>query len=600
MNRFPRSLQFRISWVYMLISVVTIGVMGVVLYAGISRVVLEDSIRSSQMALSKSGTLAEQYIDRLKLLSTLLARNPQTIAALSSAQTQADEREVLLLIETILTSDPSIKSVIVVGKDGYVLSNERSLNMTRSSDMMNEPWYVAAINSSMPVLTPARMQNFSMNRDNWVISMSQEIRDASGGNLGVVLIDIEYRGIEALLNDLELGESGFTFIMNHDGDIVYHKDSSYFVDADKQVELQNIARMEDGLIPGQTKLVYKTKLQNTDWTLVGVNSLDGLRTIREQLMMSITAVGLGLLLLIAAAAPLLAKSMTRPLHRLQQAMAQMKNGSLEVSVTETGLTETKELTQHFNEMVRELRRLMHEVEAKEKALRGYELSVLHSQINPHFLYNTLDTIVWMAEFNESERVISTTKALARFFQLSLSGGSETTTIANEMNHVTQYLYIQKERYGENLLYQVDFDPALADVVIPKIILQPLVENAIYHGIRAKDGPGHVNISCARDDAGNAVFVVQDDGVGFNPGQNVRSIAAAESMDEVGSANTEEALPATRPGAPALPKLGGVGIGNVDNRLKLYYGIEKGVQIVSQPGKGTTATIIIPVRPDGAE
>ena len=121
---------------------------------------------------------------------------------------------------------------------------------------------------------------------------------------------------------------------------------------------------------------------------------------------------------------------------------------------------------------------MQDIETKEKTLHAYELSVLHSQINPHFLYNTLDTIVWMAEFNESDRVISTTKALAKFFQLSLSGGSETTTIENEMNHVAQYLFIQKERYGDKLQYELEFDPALSVKVIPKIILQPIVENAI--------------------------------------------------------------------------------------------------------------------------
>ncbi|MBW7455414.1 cache domain-containing protein, partial [Paenibacillus sepulcri] len=323
MKRFPRSLQFRISWIYMLISFVTIGIIGAVLYFGISRVVLNDSIQSSNMAISKSGTLVEMYIDRLKVLSTLLARSPQTIQTLSS-QTKAGEKDELQFINNVLLSDSYIKSVVVIGKDGYVLSNEKKLNMRRSSDMMNEPWYVAAINSTNPALTSARMQKFSMDKNNWVISMSQEIKDADNRNLGVVLLDIEYKGIEDYLNDLKLGSKGFAFIINSKGEIVYHKDPAYFTDQNKQEQLRKISMSEQGFDQTQNLLVYKTKLQNSDWTLVGVSSLDGLQQVRNQLLRSFAIVGLGLLLLIIVVSPFIAKSITRPIHRLEQAMQKVE------------------------------------------------------------------------------------------------------------------------------------------------------------------------------------------------------------------------------------------------------------------------------------
>nr|WP_239565904.1 sensor histidine kinase [Paenibacillus sacheonensis] len=569
----PRSLQSRISWIYMLISVFTIGIIGATLYVGISRAVMNESVQSANMAISKSGTLVEMYIDRLKVLSTMLAHNPQTIQTLSSPS-QEGEQEELQFIQLALQSDPNIKSVIVIGKDGYVLSNEKKLNMRRSSNMMNEPWYVAAIHSTNPVLTSARMQKFSMDKNNWVISMSQEIKDANGHNLGVVLLDIEYEGIEDYLNDLELGSGGFAFIINSEGGIVYHQDPSYFTDPAKQEQLRTISMSKQGFDASANLLTYRTKLRNSDWTLVGVSSLDGLRQVRKQLLLSFVLVGIGLLLLIMLVSPFLAKSITRPIRRLEQAMQKVKSGTLEVSVSETGATEVQGLAQHFNTMVTEMRRLMQDIETKEKTLHRYELSVLHSQINPHFLYNTLDTIVWMAEFNESERVISTTKALAKFFQLSLSGGSEMTTVENEMNHVAQYLIIQKERYGEKLQVRLYFDPALASKVIPKIILQPLAENAIYHGIREKEGPGLLEITALPADDGSVRFIVKDDGVGFDPDTR---------------ANTEREEETLR----TLPKLGGVGINNVDERLKLYYGQPYGITLHSRPGEGTTVTIIIP-------
>jgi two-component system sensor histidine kinase YesM len=571
MRSFFRSLQFQISWIFIMISFVTIGIIGSVLYVSISRVVLEDSIESSKMAITKSGTYVEMYVDRLNVLSTMLSHNPQTITTLSS-EDKAGEDDVLQFINTVLMSDSFIQSVVVIGKDGYVISNEKKLNMMRSSDMMKEPWYVEAINSSNPVLTSARMQNFSMDKDNWVISMSQEIKDKNNQNLGVVLLDIQYKGLEDYLNELELGSKGFAYIVNNQDEIVYHRDPSYFMNEAKKDELRQVSLEKEGYDKKRNLLVHHTKLRNSDWTLVGVSSLDGLAQIRNQLLMSFAIVALGLLLLTVIVSPLLAMSITRPIQRLEQAMQKVKTGKMEVSVPETGVTEIQGLAQHFNTMVLEMRHLMKDIEKKEKNLRSYELSVLHSQINPHFLYNTLDTIVWMAEFNDSERVISTTKALAKFFQLSLSGGSEYTSILNEINHVTQYLFIQKERYGERLHYEIKFDTDLSDQVIPKIILQPLVENAIYHGIREKDGPGLLEIVCRKTEEGKVLFIVKDDGVGFD--QNL-------DMNKHDNNST------------ARSKLGGVGINNVDERLKLYYGQEYGVTMNSKLGEGTTVRILIP-------
>ncbi|MFE4711965.1 MULTISPECIES: sensor histidine kinase [unclassified Paenibacillus] len=576
MKPFFRSLQFRILWIYILISILTVGITGSVLYVGISRVVMNQSVESSQMAIAKGGTYVEMYIDRLNVLSTMLARNPETVRTLAE-KNKTGERDVLQFIQNVLISDPFIQSVIVIGKDGYVLSNEQKLNMRRSSDMMEEPWYVAAIHSNIPALTSARMQKFSMDKDNWVISLSQEVKDERGQNLGVVLLDIKYKGLEDYLNGLELGSKGYAFIINSNHEMVYHKDVSYFVDSAKQKQLIAMSQQAQGYDLKENRLVYQTHLKGTDWTLVGVSSLDGLQQIRMQLMKSFIMVGAALLLLILVTSPWIAKSMTRPIHRLEQAMQQVESGLLAISVPETGVTEVQGLARHFNSMVLEIRQLLKDIETKERSLRLHELSVLHSQINPHFLYNTLDTIVWMAEFQDTERVISTTKALAEFFQLSLSGGEEFTTIEKEMAHVSKYLIIQKERYGDKLSYELGYDPALSDLVIPKIILQPMVENAIYHGIREKNGPGSLEISCGRTVEGSVQFIIKDDGAGFDP-------AILEAGTE---ASRQEPVPQVR------SKLGGIGIHNVDERLKLYYGQNYGVTITSAPGQGTEVKIVIP-------
>ena len=568
MGRMFKSLKARISLFMMLISLVTISVLGIILYIGSSQVVLQESIQTSRMAVEKGSTSVGNYIERLKVLSELLAANSSTKRALTSAD-RSGEDDVLTFIHNVLSSDSYIESVIIIGKDGYVISNEHNLNMTLSSDMMRESWYAAALqNGGMPVITSARMQKFSMDKNNWVISISREVLDENGHNFGVVLLDIRYKGIEDAFKDLMLGNKGYAFILNSKGEVVYHKNPEYFTDARKKAELLTISESEEGYDKAQNTLVYKTAIPDSDWTLVGVSSLDGLALIRIQLLKTFLAVGLGLFLLGLIVTPWIGRMITNPIVRLERAMQKVQHGVLDVSVAETGITEVQRLSQHFNVMVQEIKRLMKDMEQKEKDLRNYELSVLHGQINPHFLYNTLDTIVWMAEFNDSERVIMVTKALAKFFQLSLSGGSEFTTIENELKHVEQYLFIQKERYGDKLSYGIDSDPEIADVTIPKIILQPFVENAIYHGIREKLGNGHIRIS-AQKEADRILFRIEDDGVGFD---------------------SKEA-PLERTGERI--RLGGVGIRNVDERLKLYYGQDYGVTVESSVGHGTMVRVAVP-------
>ena len=236
----------------------------------------------------------------------------------------------------------------------------------------------------------------------------------------------------------------------------------------------------------------------------------------------------------------------------------------EVTVRKNSFYEVELLAGNYNRMIRRIKELLAEIQDQEKTLRQTELNALVSQINPHFLYNTLDTIVWMAEFNDSAKVIALTKSLAAFFRLSLNGGRELVSVEDELEHVRQYLYIQKERYENKLNYEICAPEELLDYTVPKIILQPIVENSIYHGIKPLDGPGFIAVT-VQEENGRLIFTVSDNGVGF---------ASAET-DAKGSG-----------------LLGHVGIRNVDERLKLYYGPEYGVTIQSSPGAGCMVRLVV--------
>lgn len=527
-----------------------------------ANLLMDETVSKTHNLLDMSGDNISTYIARVKGESNVLSSDP----ALRRYLSEGDEglgKEMMFRIDTLLKNDSYIKSIVVVSKDGRILSNEKNLTMSVSGDMMKEDWYKEAIHNTMPVLTGARMQSFSTDKDNWVISVSTEIKGSTGENLGVLLIDMKYQVIEDHLRNLDLGTDGYVFILNDRGQPVYHRDTSYFSDPDKEKELLGMEAAGNHYNKSRNLLTYQTQIEDAGWTMVGVVSLDTLKMLEHQLFESVLLTGFLLFLAVLLLGVMFTRRLSTPMSDLEEGMREIEKLAL-VSVRKNSFYEVELLAGNYNKMVHRIRKLMEEISDKEKTLRQTELQALISQINPHFLYNTLDTIIWMAEFNDSTKVIALTKSLASFFRLSLNGGRELVTVGDELDHVRQYLYIQKERYENKLNYRIDAPEELLDYTVPKIILQPLAENSIYHGIKPLDGPGFITIT-VHEEKEWLVFTVSDNGTGFYPDQ------------------TEEG---------GLPRLGGVGLRNVDQRIKLYYGPDYGITIHSAPGEGCRVRLVV--------
>ncbi|WP_088040586.1 sensor histidine kinase [Bacillus sp. EAC] len=564
-----KRLKVQIALTYVIISLLTLLVIGSLLYYVVSNLILKESIQTTKSSVKKSGTYIEMYLDKLKNVSDLIIENNEVKNFIKNGNKKS-ERNALRFLKVVKSSDSYIKSILIVSKDGKVLSNEGDLLNDINTNIMKESWYVSTIKSdNIPFHSSLRLQKFPSKKNNWVISMTRQVIGEDNRSLGVLLIDIEYKVLEDYLKEIYLGKKGFAFILNSKEEVIYHKDPSYFGNKQKREYLVKIKEMKEGYTRSKNVLTEHYKVKNADWIIIGISFLDELSKFRNQLFITIIVVGIIMLLIIIMSSTLLAKRITKPIYQLEQLMKVVEKGDFNIDFTESSnaSVEVFSLSKHFHKMVLEIKNLLVEIEEKEKNIRLHELSVLHSQINPHFLYNTLDTIVWMTEFEEKERVISITKALAKFFQLSLSGGNEFTTIQNEIEHVEQYLFIQKERYGEKLSYSINYNPILNDVKIPKILLQPIVENAIYHGIRESDDNGEITIHIEKD-AEHILFFIQDNGIGFD-------------TNKLNSINKMK-----------ISKLGGVGINNVDKRIKLYYGESYGITIQSIIGKGTKVTIRI--------
>ena len=269
----------------------------------------------------------------------------------------------------------------------------------------------------------------------------------------------------------------------------------------------------------------------------------------------------------------LIRAIHTPIARLERFAGALAGGDLQARAPETPVTELHELTQSLNTMAGRLQDLIDENRREQENLKKSELRALQAQINPHFLYNTLDAIVWLAEAGQSREVIHITRALSDFFRISLSQGKDWIPLSEEIKHLTGYLTIQKIRYRDILDYEIDIPGELGNIQVLKLLLQPLVENAIYHGVKHRRGRGLVKVTGRAED-GWLILRVQDNGAGMS----------AQRLAEV-----REGLSAER-GESA-----GYGLFNVNKRIQLYYNQARGVEIESAEGVGTEVSLRVPVR-----
>ena len=266
------------------------------------------------------------------------------------------------------------------------------------------------------------------------------------------------------------------------------------------------------------------------------------------------------------------RSITKPLQKLTEVTGQVAEGNLSVrSDIHTG-DEAGVLSDSLNTMIDKINELLEQVTTEQVRLRKAEFELLQSQINPHFLYNTLDAIIWLAEAGEQKKVVSMVRSLSEFFRTSLNRGKDIISVREELLHVRSYLEIQQVRYQDILNYDIDVPAELGNYMIPKITIQPLVENALYHGIKNKRGSGHIHIRGSRQE-NFLVIEIEDDGIGISK----------ERLWQVNDGIRKKILT----GKDIY------GLYNVNERIRLNFGEAYGINILSTYGEGTLVRILLP-------
>ena len=487
------------------------------------------------------------YADKLKNIINLLSVDADVRNFLISGN-EDSKKSIEKMIYSILDSNKGIKNITVIGKNGNIVSSDKNNDMKISENMMKEKWYVDAINNSdMPVFNPSRKNSTSsMNSALWFLSISRDIKNSKGENLGVIVFDIKYEILERYLNSISFGKQIDNIIVDKNNNIIYYKDVKCFADKKCLAKFSEKNKNKDTYL-------YETQIENTNWNLRSLANTNDLVTLKKNFSHIVIIIFLVSLAFSSIITFIVITKILRPLIKLENHMQNFENNLREFHLSEKTGYEVQNLVEHFNVMVEKI-----------KYLREYEIKALHSQINPHFLYNTLDTIIWMAEFEDNEKVISITKSLANYFRLSLSNGHEKIPLKDEIIHTKEYLFIQKQRYEDKLSYFFNIeDESLLSIEVPKIIIQPIVENSIYHGIKNLSGNGIITIDVYRENS-TVNISVKDNGIGFEKAKQFKK-----------------------------SKTGGVGFQNVDKRIKFYYGKNYGV-FINKDNKTEGAEVIIKI------
>ena len=563
MKRYSLLIQLVIYVFIMILAL--LGIVGGIYYQTSSVAIRQTTEQNTRKTIQQSGQFITSYLQKVKQTTSSLAEN-EKIKTYAQTPSQENAEQLRQLFATILKTDLDLVSAILVTKDGNLISTDPELTMKTSADMMKEKWYQDAIHKgAMPILTPARRTISHTTGEKWVISIMQEVVDKDGKNLGVVRLDIGYKTLEAYLDQLQLGKEGFTFIVDANHDFVYHPKKAVY---SSHVEMKAMAlylSVKNGYVKSKQAYVSQYQIPNSGWTLIGVSSMEQLHAVQTQILWSFIGTGLFALGVCLIGIWFVLRLWIKPLRDLQATILKVGSGHSDLRANETGSPELVDLARQFNIMLDRIDQLMIAVKEEEQNVRRYELQALSSQINPHFLYNTLDTIVWMAEFNDSKRVVEVTKSLAKYFRLALNQGHEQISLKDEIDHVRQYLFIQKQRYGEKLQYEIKELKQYNDYKIPKLILQPLVENAIYHGIKEMNRQGRIRVSVSENDT-QLIVSIYDNGRGF---------VASETTNAT------------------LVRLGGVGLKNVNQRLQLQFGKSYHMEIKSEENTYTEIRLYFP-------
>lgn len=553
------------------------------------KTVLENSKAYTMQLVEQVNGDIDSYISYMENIMEIVTHNAEISHYLFDPEEQPRVRErIQEQFRTLMDVRTDICNIAVLAHNGRALINRGEDTVNPYVELSQMPWYQETMEAEgRAVISSSHVQNAVSGKYQWVITLSKGLRNEDTGKIeGIFFVDMNYSSIEELCRKIDLGNKSYLFIVDKNGKIIYHPKQQLLYSGLKSELIQEVLDQGTGNFltsaNDQRQLYSVFRSGKTDWSVAGVTYVSEFMKNRSEIQLVYLLITVCLFVLSMLLALWLSGEITKPMKSLEFSMKEVQNGEFDKALVELhGNNEITSLGRSFNIMTEKIQELMDENIQELREKRKSELKVLQAQINPHFLYNTLDSIIWMAESGKNQEVVQMTSSLAKLLRQSISNEDEIVTVEREIEYTKNYLSIQKLRYRDQLEYFIDVDQEVLHQRIVKLVIQPLVENAIYHGIKYLEGKGMIIIQGSLQD-GRVMLTVQDNGIGMDEGTLRQILVKRET-----SVNRQK-------------KTSNVGVYNVHNRLQLYYGKEFGLSYESTPGVGTSVRITIPVTEEKGE
>lgn len=471
----------------------------------------------------------------------------------------------------------NLSALLLLDEYGNPVLGLPSAESKKTCRLTSMDWFNQARTAGLgeTVFSRPHVQNLYPGEYPWVVSVTRKVRYWQDDlpHTGILMADMRLEPLEDICRSVTLGDNGYLYILDDSGNIIYHPEQKLM--SLELISEENILS-EDTQSEDQSMVLAQT-IEGTNWKLTASVTSDDVAKYSTAFISRVTWVVIALTAGVLLVALWLSMRIVQPLTDIQVSMQRIERNldDNRMSLPEEGFAEYASLAHSYNVMLRRIRGLMQETVDRQEQLRRMEIGALQEQINPHFLYNTLDSIVRVMETGRTPEAIEMVQALAKLFRLSINNGDYFLTVEQEMDYARNYLTIQQVRYKKRFKYELYMDESIKDLPCPKIILQPLIENSLKHGM--SDMPGCTLIVRARQEGYNIVLSVEDDGLGIPPEK-------LKKLQEMLRDDSNIMVKKSRYG---------IGLRNTNRRIKLLYGSDYGLAIESEVEERTCVTITFP-------
>lgn len=584
------SIKTKLFLVNVAIIIVTLSVLAYFSNDISSRAIIDKSVKSSARELALIDNNLQTMVNNIENYSRILSTDKELQKQLENYDSLSidplkdiDSRnELIRVLNGIVSPVTNLLAANIITTDRKIMAvgtvDENSLSSVIDRDFLD---YV--YEKAIPVWTGLFKIKLKSGNEEDVFAVAKSVIDFnSSRTLGAVVAYLPEREIASIYLENLSNKNAIYYILDKNGFIISSRNKDDFYKKFNEVvrikdnEYEKVLNDENFITRFNEKemLVTSLSFKPHNWKVINIIPMDEITTEKSQIIRIILVTGIFCLIFAFICSYLFSYTITKPILKLVETMKQIKLGNMDIRADFTSSDEIGMLSKGFNNLMDKIKSLMEEIYDQQKLRREYEFKLLQSQMNPHFLYNTIETIISFMRIGMIDKAIAASKYLAGFYRISLSKGNDIITIGEEYQLIENYLAIQKMRYFDYMDYELDFEKELFSCSIPKLTLQPLVENAIYHGLKQKEDKGVLKIRGYAND--NAIEIeVFDNGVGMTEAK-IRKVL----FEKQNQGKNED-----------------FGIGSVDARIKLLYGDRYGLRIKSEPGKFTVVTVMLPLKMD---